>query len=632
MRIALLASRRLRQGPLSPLVRLARDLAPFFHHHQVVTTEGCYRSILRAGLFLRNERFKSVGPGYRGALVHIAAGAIPGSYEEIDGVIYLIDPIDPSSNYPETNALKRQCVFHKKPFLSTSRSARLWSILNWAAEPSNDLLAYTIDPATVSAGKAVTLPINGQTIALIAHDDQKKDLLSFARDNFSFLLSFKSRVGTGTTAKLLNGLIDEVESDRLPRDQREDLQPICTELEQLIADARRAKDLGQENFVRILLSGPKGGDVQIADMILNGECKTIFFFEDPSIARPHEQDIQLLERTGRAQGKSVTCVHDSKTASDLAKLWRPTGAHRGSSSGELLLISTALNRRFNVRSIVVASDGDPWEAIREAASWYLLSAVGALAEERKKRGDRVRVTVSWGSAVAEIVDEVPRTLKRIQDFDDKEAAKRAKREGGNTPVAQLYNLRGDRYFQPEKVTVAPMQGIMAATADTAEANAVAQRLATFFKGNVLELALSSLMSKRAPGRQVPARVSDHWSHTDILLTSCAPVSEEYARHVPSTAYQEHYREVAPDTCGDFGGIYLNRQGEEIEGDRYKRIGMEYQQIAMMHASGGQSVLVVGAQAMRQQIALTVLEKRVMSVLITDLEFGRQLLTASSTPR
>jgi methylglyoxal synthase len=503
-------------------------------------------------------------------------------------------------------------------------------MLTWASDPSDDLQAYSIDPVTIHAANDVTLPINEQTIALIAHDNKKKDLLTFARDHFPFLLSFKIRIGTGTTARLLNGLIDEIEPDRLPPDQREELRPLCVELKQLIERAQEAKDLKQENFVRILLSGPKGGDVQIADMILTGACKTIFFFEDPSIARPHEQDIQLLERTGRALGKSVICVHDFETASDVSKKWRPAKNLSGTSSGELLLVSTALNRRFGVRSVVVASDDDPWASIREAASWYLLSAVAALAEERKKLGEQVRVTVSWGSAVAEIVDELPRMLKRLQEYDEQETAKRRRQDGKNGAVSKAYDLLGGRYFQPEKVTVGPMQGIMAATLDTAEANAVAQRLARFFRGKALELARSAVQSSRTPGRKVPAAISEHWSNTDILLTSCAPVTEEHARHVPSTAFGEHFREVAANSCGDVGAIFLNRRGDIVGSTRYRRIGMELDQIAMMRGRGAQSVLVVGAQSVRQEIALTVLEKGLMSVLITDLNFGRQLLRASLT--
>lgn len=44
----------------------------------------------------------------------------------LDGAIYLIDPVDPSSIFPEALALKRQCITHGKPFISTVAGAIEW--------------------------------------------------------------------------------------------------------------------------------------------------------------------------------------------------------------------------------------------------------------------------------------------------------------------------------------------------------------------------------------------------------------------------------------------------------------------------------------------------------------------------
>ncbi|HET9233601.1 MAG TPA: hypothetical protein VFP10_05635, partial [Candidatus Eisenbacteria bacterium] len=145
-RIALLASRRLRHGPMSPLLRFARDFMPFLERHEIVTTEGCYRAFLRAGLFWAHPSFQSVGAGYEGALVRITSSVVTGASQPIDVVIDLVDPRDPSSNYPETNALKRECVVHKKPFLATSRSARLWASLSWFRDPIPSIGPYSVDP------------------------------------------------------------------------------------------------------------------------------------------------------------------------------------------------------------------------------------------------------------------------------------------------------------------------------------------------------------------------------------------------------------------------------------------------------------------------------------------------------
>ncbi|MEP2026318.1 MAG: methylglyoxal synthase [Reichenbachiella sp.] len=48
--------------------------------------------------------------------------------------------------------------------------------------------------------------------------------------------------------------------------------------------------------VRKLLSGPMGGDAQIATLVAEGKMDLIFFFRDPQGKHPHEPDIQMLMR------------------------------------------------------------------------------------------------------------------------------------------------------------------------------------------------------------------------------------------------------------------------------------------------------------------------------------------------
>lgn len=45
-----------------------------------------------------------------------------------------------------------------------------------------------------------------------------------------------------------------------------------------------------------MLSGPYGGDAQIAARVAEGEVAGIFFFVDPLYAHPHEPDINGLLR------------------------------------------------------------------------------------------------------------------------------------------------------------------------------------------------------------------------------------------------------------------------------------------------------------------------------------------------
>ena len=48
--------------------------------------------------------------------------------------------------------------------------------------------------------------------------------------------------------------------------------------------------------VRKLLSGPLGGDAQIATRVAEGKCDMVIFFRDPLEKHPHEPDIFMLMR------------------------------------------------------------------------------------------------------------------------------------------------------------------------------------------------------------------------------------------------------------------------------------------------------------------------------------------------
>ena len=95
-----------------------------------------------------------------------------------------------------------------------------------------------------------------RTIALIAHDGKKADLIAFVKDNLEFFRSF-DLIATSTTGKL-------VEQTGLK--------------------------------VRKFLSGPVGGDAQIATWVATGKCAAVIFMRDPLGMHPHEPDIYTLLR------------------------------------------------------------------------------------------------------------------------------------------------------------------------------------------------------------------------------------------------------------------------------------------------------------------------------------------------
>ena len=96
-----------------------------------------------------------------------------------------------------------------------------------------------------------------KTLALIAHDGRKTDVLSFAIENKDVLSKYKI-IATNTTGQLL-----------------------------------REKG-GLE--VTQMLSGPIGGDAQIAAAVAEGRVEAVFFFVDPLGKHPHDPDIQTLLR------------------------------------------------------------------------------------------------------------------------------------------------------------------------------------------------------------------------------------------------------------------------------------------------------------------------------------------------
>ena len=95
-----------------------------------------------------------------------------------------------------------------------------------------------------------------KTIALIAHDGRKAEMVAFVKDYHDALKNMKL-IATGTTGSYIEKTGLEVTKK---------------------------------------LSGPQGGDAQIAAMAAQGELAAILFFRDPLGKHPHEPDVQMLLR------------------------------------------------------------------------------------------------------------------------------------------------------------------------------------------------------------------------------------------------------------------------------------------------------------------------------------------------
>ncbi|EJL85500.1 methylglyoxal synthase [Herbaspirillum sp. CF444] len=273
-RIGLAANRAHQDAPNSALVQLLQGSRARIEALQpeLVVVGRTLDAIGHLGLLPNYPHIERFPYGRQGGLMKLVSRVVDSDpARKLDAIIYLIDPVDPSSTFPEAVALKRQCVIHGKPFLSTMAGAREWfeleAIANGAA-PDPKLDNY--------------FNLGNEGIALIAHDSMKSRMLALAERHFEVLDSFAFRCATGTTGGLLNEL------------------------------AMKIKGEAGRNWVKPFLSGPLGGDAQIAELILEHQCRRVLFLEDPHVARQHEADIQLLERAARTVTDYASCMSDEK--------------------------------------------------------------------------------------------------------------------------------------------------------------------------------------------------------------------------------------------------------------------------------------------------------------------------------
>lgn len=96
-----------------------------------------------------------------------------------------------------------------------------------------------------------------ETIALIAHDKKKDEMLEFVEHHKELLEKFHL-VATRTTGTLIK------------------------------------ENLGLE--VETMMSGPLGGDQQIGALVATEQIHYVIFLRDPLTSQPHEPDINALLR------------------------------------------------------------------------------------------------------------------------------------------------------------------------------------------------------------------------------------------------------------------------------------------------------------------------------------------------
>lgn len=115
-------------------------------------------------------------------------------------------------------------------------------------------------------------------IALVAHDNRKKDLIEWVNWNREILCKHKL-ICTGTTGKLVENLLNNEQTDA-----RSEVIPI-----------------------KKLKSGPLGGDQQLGAMISEGQIDILIFLWDPMQQQSHDVDVKALLRIAVVYNVTTAC-------------------------------------------------------------------------------------------------------------------------------------------------------------------------------------------------------------------------------------------------------------------------------------------------------------------------------------
>lgn len=125
------------------------------------------------------------------------------------------------------------------------------------------------------------------TIALVAHDKRKADMVEWAVYNADMLSKHKL-VCTGTTGKLIEKAMNEK---------------------------------GVKVDITCMNSGPLGGDAEIAALVVRKQVNLAVFLIDDLSAQPHEADIQMLLRQCRIHNVPIACNRYSADLMITSTLW-----------------------------------------------------------------------------------------------------------------------------------------------------------------------------------------------------------------------------------------------------------------------------------------------------------------------
>lgn len=277
--MGIFASKKARSGPNNPLERfLQKYYMSKLTKFDLVVTGGTYDDVFaNRSLAPHQHTVTRLNDGVNGGVVQIANKVVT---DECKVVLFFSDPEDLKLDSSINRPIIRICHVKNAKLLLNYSTAALWAEKE-AKQDAKSPLKIT-QPANWVPGNQNPTKIEEETLALIAHDAKKKHMWLFCYKNQNKLVKFHRILATGHTGSEIERIVQPL-SGRIIKFE----------------------------------SGPDGGDIRIANEILEHKCHHVIFFVDPLTSHPHYEDIRMLLRVSQLPGVNVNL----RTNLESAQAW-----------------------------------------------------------------------------------------------------------------------------------------------------------------------------------------------------------------------------------------------------------------------------------------------------------------------
>jgi methylglyoxal synthase len=232
-----------------------------------------WRKVIMAGL---KNGDRPAEQGVKG-MIDVISRLVDG---KIDAVIHLTDWHDRSAKQ-DTAVLSREANVHDIPVATNVETAEAF-IKQWLIELSNvntppevvkKNLFHKPDPpcnklrvTLEQVYEACSKNKDTKVLALISHNGKKTEMDIFVAEHKEKILKSNYILATESTGERILRILNALDTT------------------------------DYSNKICCCKSGPKGGDLQIAQAVIKGICTNIIFFQDPAESQPHDADIKLFEQ------------------------------------------------------------------------------------------------------------------------------------------------------------------------------------------------------------------------------------------------------------------------------------------------------------------------------------------------